>query len=61
MYEHQPELSSLIGLTMTSVDQVGDVVQLRSGGCLMTISRIGSTIEDRPIECTWFDEALPKK
>lgn len=34
--------------------QVGDVVQLKSGGPHMTVSLIRSD-DDGRVECTWFD------
>ena len=42
---------------MDNVIKAGDVVQLRSGGCLMTVCRVGQTIETRPIDCVWFDDS----
>lgn len=37
---------------------IGDIVRLRSGGPLMTISRIITTlrIENIEVECIWFDD-----
>ena len=36
--------------------KVGDVVQLKSGGPLMTISQIGADVNGRPrVWCDWFD------
>lgn len=37
---------------MTSRFQPGDVVQLKSGGTLMTVSKV----MDAGAYCTWFDE-----
>lgn len=33
----------------------GDVVQLRAGGCLMTVEEVLDSVEDT-IKCVWFDD-----
>lgn len=37
--------------------KVGDVVQLKSGGALMTVSKLFKSPEGREMaQCTWFDK-----
>jgi len=36
--------------------KVGDTVQLKSGGPVMTVTSLGST----DCDCTWFDNSTPK-
>jgi len=37
--------------------KVGDVVQLKSGGARMTVSRLFRSPEGREmVQCTWFDK-----
>ena len=39
------------------VFKVGDVVQLKSGSALMTISKLFKSAEGREMaQCTWFDK-----
>jgi uncharacterized protein YodC (DUF2158 family) len=39
------------------VFKVGDVVQLKSGGALMTVSKLFKSPEDREMaQCTWSDK-----
>ena len=39
------------------VVKVGDVVHLKSGGALMTISKLFKSPDDREMaQCTWFDK-----
>lgn len=35
---------------------VGNVVQLKSGGPKMVVSKIDHNFYDHPIGCTWFDK-----
>ena len=34
----------------------GDVVQLRSGGPVMTVESIGSMMDDESVNCVWFEK-----
>jgi uncharacterized protein YodC (DUF2158 family) len=37
--------------------KVGDVVRLKSGGALMTVSKLFKSPEGREmVQCTWFDK-----
>jgi uncharacterized protein YodC (DUF2158 family) len=39
------------------VFKVGDVVRLKAGGALMTVSRLFKSPEGREmVQCTWFDK-----
>jgi uncharacterized protein YodC (DUF2158 family) len=39
------------------VFKVGDVVQLKSGGAVMTVSKLFKSPEGREmVQCTWFDK-----
>jgi uncharacterized protein YodC (DUF2158 family) len=39
------------------VFKVGDIVQLKSGGALMTVSELFKSPEDREmVQCTWCDK-----
>ncbi len=41
--------------------KIGDVVQLKSGGPLMTVTQVGSGIDGTPmIDCVWFDKTDQK-
>jgi len=43
------------------VFKVGDVIQLKSGGALMTVSKLFKSAEGREMaQCTWFDKK-PRK
>ena len=51
----QDEASTTRNTVFVSPFDVGDVVQLRSGGVAMTVTRIGSA--RGTVTCTWSDEA----
>jgi len=36
--------------------QKGDVVQLKSGGPKMTVTKIGVHMEEQMVWCTWFED-----
>lgn len=41
---------------MNSSFNIGDVVQLKSGGPLMTVQNIGEYVSFNPgVQCVWFD------
>ena len=35
--------------------QLGDVVQLKSGGPKLTVERVGSSTDSNAVLCYWFD------
>jgi uncharacterized protein YodC (DUF2158 family) len=40
---------------------IGDVVQLKSGGPLMTVTDVGAGMDGTPmIDCVWFDKTEQK-
>lgn len=41
--------------------KVGDVIQLKSGGPLMTVNAVGDSSGKPTVWCTWFDKTEQKR
>lgn len=46
---------------MSEEIEAGDVVQLKSGGPVMTVTSVGDYMGERTVWCEWFDGKKPYK
>ena len=57
-YFGDPARLSLEGTMATENEfNVGDVVMLKTGGPRMTVEGIGSALDEKAINCVWFDRS----
>ncbi|MFP6772518.1 MAG: DUF2158 domain-containing protein [Alphaproteobacteria bacterium] len=47
--------------TMADTFSVGDTVQLKSGGPIMTVTSVGDEYGEIKVNCTWFDKKDEQK
>ena len=57
-YFGDPARLSLEGTMATENEfNVGDVVMLKTGGPRMTVEGIGSALDEKAVNCVWFDRS----
>jgi uncharacterized protein YodC (DUF2158 family) len=55
-YFEDPARLSLEGIMATENEfNIGDVVMLKRGGPRMTVEGIGSALDEKAVNCVWFD------